>query len=51
MTMSINIMTFWDETQYTSSVIDGYERFRGTCHLHLQGKRNISASVFNVDLI
>lgn len=46
--MSVKITSFLDVAQCTSSVIDGYERFKGTCYLHLQGKRYISASVFNV---
>jgi hypothetical protein len=50
MTMSIKITAFWDVTKCTSNVIDGYERFGGTCCLHLQGKRNIYACAFNVDL-
>jgi hypothetical protein len=50
MLMSIKIMLFWDVTQCTSSVNDGYQFFEGPHSLRLQGKKNISASVFNVDL-
>lgn len=40
MMMSFKITSFLDVAQCTS--------FKGTCYLHFQDKRNISAFVFNV---